>query len=500
MSSYIPAAAPAPVHTAPPTASSRASIEKKSNGTSDVEDTSSDDPSFMSALLANLMGSNQSFAVNMDTDVSSDENVVPVKFGGTFNMDPAMLVLPEGVSATTLVNADGTTTFNTELIAALTPGVPSDVAVPEGEADPRLIAAGLSPSEMTNLMTKLAAVSDSAMTTEPVTATDSLPDDSALSIISFLPDAAETGSVKPVTPDKVISAQVVASADATVDKVADTALAQVVSLMQPAEDDSEGFDPVEFRLTVKPSRYGSVSLYTAPAASAPVATPVAAPGSASAGSDTAIKGVMQHVSADASGPGFTSALAANTAAGTDSSLTGSFDPLLAATTLTATPAQSGGVTNPVLQNITATQSQPATQAVAALIVRNAQNSNGTQTLAVQLDPPELGKLQLKMRYERGEPLKVHVVLEKADTLAMFQRNAHALENALNQAGVQTDGSSLTFDLAQDNAFQQAMGQDGGSSGQKSAWSADAAVEVVDSTMTPVYTDPATGLTRYNIYA
>ena len=494
MSSYIPAAAPAPVHKAPPVASAK--IEKKSGEFEEIEVTT--DASFMSTLLANLIGSNQSFSVTPPAEPSGEEIFVPVKFGGTFNMDPAMLVLPEGVSASTLVNTDGTTTFNSELIAALTPGVPSDVAVPEGEADPRLIAAGLSPAEMKNLMTKLAAVSDPAMSTTPVTVTDDAPETNALSIISFLPDAAETGSVQPITTDKAISAQVVASADAAVDTASDAALAKVVSLLQPVEDDAEGFDPVEFRLTVQPSRYGSVSLYSAPAAT-PVSAPVVVNVSATASSDAGIKGVMQHVSAQADGPAFTSTLAAN--AGANASITDSFDPLLAATALSATPAQAGGITNPVLQNITATQSQPATQAVAALIVRNAQNSPSTQTLAVQLDPPELGKLQLKMRYERGEPLKVHVVLEKADTLAMFQRNAHALENALNQAGVQTDGASLTFDLAHDNsAFQQAMGQDSGSSGQKAAWSADAAIEVEDSTMTPVYTDPATGLTRYNIYA
>jgi hypothetical protein len=104
-----------------------------------------------------------------------------------------------------------------------------------------------------------------------------------------------------------------------------------------------------------------------------------------------------------------------------------------------------------------------------------------------------------MKYEKGEPLKVHVVLEKADTLAMFQRDAHALENALNQAGLKTDGSSLSFNLAQDNsAFQQAM-SDQGHSGRNGngSWMADGPAEIIETRMS-VFTDPETGLTHYNL--
>ena len=110
-----------------------------------------------------------------------------------------------------------------------------------------------------------------------------------------------------------------------------------------------------------------------------------------------------------------------------------------------------------------------------------------------------------MKIEKGEPLKVHIVLEKADAFALLQRDAHALENALNQAGIKTDSSTLSFDLARDQtAFQQAMSDGGRGNNQNGqSWSASqsgmSGGEVEDTRMM-VFTDPETGLVHYNIYA
>ena len=65
-------------------------------------------------------------------------------------------------------------------------------------------------------------------------------------------------------------------------------------------------------------------------------------------------------------------------------------------------------------------------------------------------------------------MKVKLVTENEDTLNMLKRDSHALRHALESAGVQMDGSSLSFDMSQDqSAFGQAMAQQNGQ-GQSSS--------------------------------
>lgn len=491
--SSVPAAAPAPVPASAPPVSSTSKSSSKTSGTASTDA----DLSFLSCLLAGLMN-NQSFASAQVTATGGTEPIeVPVQFGGTFNMDPSMLVLPEGVDADTLMSALSSTgasaSFSNELLAALTPGLP---AAPAGTdtsmADPRLIAAGIDPAQMDQLIAKLTALASQSQSTQTATPATTSVTTQSVAIVSFLPvDAAASPLVVQPSASGVAVQAAVAKASEPVD------LAAAVATMP----DDDSFDPLEFRLALKPSRPGSVAPYQVAATATDVsASPAsgASPGS-TADTSAAIKGVMQHSSSAASGPAFSSTFTAGAALDSSGSIATTFDPLLSTTALTTTPAQTGGLTNPVLQNVTAVQSHPATQAVAALINKASQSGPGTQTLAVQLDPPELGKMQLKMKYEKGEPLRVHVVLEKADTMAMFQRDAHALQNALNQAGLQTDGSSLTFDLASQGGFGQAMNDQGGSNQNGPSWSADPAFpdDTIETSLS-IYMDPDTGLTHYNM--
>jgi flagellar hook-length control protein FliK len=136
--------------------------------------------------------------------------------------------------------------------------------------------------------------------------------------------------------------------------------------------------------------------------------------------------------------------------------------LLSANGTTLTASQST-LTNPLLTNPSASSAHPTVQTVAVMIEKAAASGNNQQTLSVQLDPPELGRVQIQLSYEKGEPMKVHLLAEKEGTLALLQRDSHALKSALDQAGVQMDSSSMSFDLASgDQSFNQMLGgsQDG----------------------------------------
>jgi flagellar hook-length control protein FliK len=489
---------------------------------------STDAGSFMSYIMAGVM-TNQNFSVSSTATTESPEASVlstPINFGGTFNMDPSMLILPEGIDAASLIaGADGQVNFSAELLAALTPGVPTDIealgeidgqAVVQIEGDPRLIATGLDPAQMQALVARLVAMSSEQAGAQPTPAVAS-----SVAIVSFLPDqplvdvpenavvmaskAVTNSVIKGVNDAPPVIAQAVTDVATSLVKKTDIVSGsketpQIVNVDQDVViPDEEGFDPVEFRLAAKSSRYGAVNLYPAGGTTPPAPT-VAAPVAQAVVFNAVIKGSMQANTAGSGANALASSLPADLDLGLSGSLASPVDSMLAPTALAPTPAQSTGLTNPVLHNVSAVQSHPTTQAVAALINKTAKNGmDGPQTLAIQLDPPELGKMHLKMRYEKGEPLRVHVVLEKADTMNMFQRDSHALQSALNQAGLETDSSSLTFDLGSQGTFDDALnGQDAAS--DEAGWAPDseAAANDVIETRLSVVIDPKTGLAHYNL--
>ncbi len=71
---------------------------------------------------------------------------------------------------------------------------------------------------------------------------------------------------------------------------------------------------------------------------------------------------------------------------------------------------------------------------------------GKDRLSIQLHPAELGRVDVKL--ELGQDGSVRAVLqaERKDTLELLQRDVRGLERALQNAGLQTDGNSISFDL------------------------------------------------------
>lgn len=94
----------------------------------------------------------------------------------------------------------------------------------------------------------------------------------------------------------------------------------------------------------------------------------------------------------------------------------------------------------------ATLGTPADQ-VAVKLSATAKDGGGKVT--VRLNPEELGKVDIKMEISRDGHVRAIVAAERPETLELLQRDAKALERALQDAGLQTDGDSLEFDLRGD---------------------------------------------------
>jgi flagellar hook-length control protein FliK len=104
------------------------------------------------------------------------------------------------------------------------------------------------------------------------------------------------------------------------------------------------------------------------------------------------------------------------------------------------------------------QNLPAHEQVAVHIQRAV--TDRLSKLTVELSPVELGRIQVKLKIDEENRVSATVTVERAGTLELLQKDARALERALQEAGLKTDSSSLSFtlqggetgDLGQNGAF------------------------------------------------
>ncbi len=108
------------------------------------------------------------------------------------------------------------------------------------------------------------------------------------------------------------------------------------------------------------------------------------------------------------------------------------------------------------------QSQPTqipAMAIALQIARNLQK--GINRFDIRLDLPEMGRVDVRMEVRRDGHVTAHLTVEKPETLELLQRDARALQQALNNAGLDADENSLNFSLHDQNADEDRRNAAGG---------------------------------------
>lgn len=100
-----------------------------------------------------------------------------------------------------------------------------------------------------------------------------------------------------------------------------------------------------------------------------------------------------------------------------------------------------------------------TQQVAVQIQNNL--SSGVNTMTLQLEPMDLGKMNVKLSFAKDGTVKAHMTVEKPETLALLQKDSSHLQKALQQSGLTTDENSLSFDLKQQGQQHNMQGFNGG---------------------------------------
>jgi flagellar hook-length control protein FliK len=109
---------------------------------------------------------------------------------------------------------------------------------------------------------------------------------------------------------------------------------------------------------------------------------------------------------------------------------------------------------------------------------------GKNRFEIRLDPPELGRIDVRLDIDGQGNVTSRLLVERADTLDLLRRDFNTLERALNDAGLKTDNGSLQFAM-RDQGF-------AGGGQQQNEFSRSARVIV------PGETDTITPAARYNI--
>lgn len=74
-------------------------------------------------------------------------------------------------------------------------------------------------------------------------------------------------------------------------------------------------------------------------------------------------------------------------------------------------------------------------AVAHELLAAVRKETKTGAIEIRLDPPELGKVQLRFNFERADGAAATIIAERAETLDLLRRNAGALLHELERAGL-----------------------------------------------------------------
>lgn len=90
------------------------------------------------------------------------------------------------------------------------------------------------------------------------------------------------------------------------------------------------------------------------------------------------------------------------------------------------------------------QSQTPAQSLAVHIAQQARD--GTRRFDIRLEPPELGRVEVRLDVSKSGQVTTHLVVERSETLDLLQRDSRTLERALQDAGLDTAEEGLKFSL------------------------------------------------------
>lgn len=76
---------------------------------------------------------------------------------------------------------------------------------------------------------------------------------------------------------------------------------------------------------------------------------------------------------------------------------------------------------------------------------------GVDSIEIKLKPEELGHIEIKMQLSKDGKLQAHIIVSRAETGELLQKELPSLEKAFTEAGFNLDDGSLSFSYREDNS-------------------------------------------------
>jgi flagellar hook-length control protein FliK len=110
------------------------------------------------------------------------------------------------------------------------------------------------------------------------------------------------------------------------------------------------------------------------------------------------------------------------------------------------PSHSAAATNPaqaVAQNLAPAAPVPLNGVAVAIAGKALEGKNRFE---IRLDPPELGRIEVRLDVDTDGRVTSHLIAHRAETLDLLRRDAAGLQRALEDAGLKTTDNGLQFSL------------------------------------------------------
>lgn len=383
--------------------------------------------------------------VPQQTTPVTTQNPEQTAFGRPFNFDPLALVTLDGLPVdNTFIPAENqSSVFPADLLAALTPGIPTPIAQPPAAHD-TLAQTGAILSALPPVQSPAQHAIPQSVIAEPLAVQNVTPLLTATGLT--IPDmAAVMDQAAPVSIPVVVK-----TGDSPPVQAQHPAVISV-AMTTPAAPKDKPATPSTHAPVSSPQKWfegESAALWqfnsdgaTPPRPVTPPHTPlshaaviVAQAGNGNAAEHSALLSKGQTNPAD---------MAAGLASVTPGALMDGESLLLTS----ATSILPAGLHNTTLtQTPAATALHPATGVVAANLQAVATGLDKTKSFSLTLTPAELGRVQVDMKLDAAKKMKVVLTVEKETTFHLLQRDATALQSILDKTSHTAD---ISFELASD---------------------------------------------------
>jgi hypothetical protein len=111
----------------------------------------------------------------------------------------------------------------------------------------------------------------------------------------------------------------------------------------------------------------------------------------------------------------------------------------------STPAHNAAAANPT--QVTAPNVTVAAVPLSGVAIAITTKAlDGKNSFEIRLDPPELGRIEVRLDVDKDGSVTSHLVAHRAETLDLLRRDAGGLQRALQDAGLKTADNGLQFSL------------------------------------------------------